>query len=122
MAEKRMAKYEFIACYMMASQRNGTIYTGVTSDLMTRVLEHRDGSGSAFTARYGCGLLVWWEQFGDMAAAIAREKDVKSLRRAWKLRLIERTNPEWRDLYEDFLLPPGAAPFEDQLRRARNET
>ncbi len=103
-----MARYDLIACYIMASQRNGTLYTGVTSDLLNRGLEHRQHRGSAFAAKYGCTCLVWWEQFADMRSAIAREKDIKLWRRAWKIALIEKTNPSWRDLYQDFLLPPGA--------------
>jgi putative endonuclease len=100
-----MAQYEFIAVYIMASRRNGTLYTGVTSDLITRVRDHRQGRGSEFTAKHGCKTLVWWEQFGEMTSAIAFEKDVKRWRRAWKLRLIEERNPQWRDLFEDLLLP-----------------
>lgn len=102
-----MARYDLIAVYMMASRRNGTIYTGVTTDLLTRVQQHRTQQGSEFASKYGCTLLVWWEQFYDLSEAIAREKAVKRWRRAWKLRLIETGNPTWRDLYEDFLLPPN---------------
>jgi putative endonuclease len=100
-----MGRYEFIAVYIMASQRNGTIYVGVTSDLLQRGLAHREGRIDGFTTRYGCKLLVWWEQHGDMLTAIAREKKLKRFGRKQKLALIEATNPTWRDLYEDFLLP-----------------
>ena len=93
------------AVYIMASRRNGTLYTGVTSDLLLRGLHHREGKIDGFTKKYGCTLLVWFEQFGEMKSAIAREKEIKGLRRAWKLNLIEKTNPQWRDLYEDFPLP-----------------
>ena len=106
-----MARYDFIAVYIMASQRNGTLYTGVTSDLLQRGLDHREGRFDGFAKKYGCKLLVWWEQYSDMPSAIAREKDIKSLTRAWKLKLIEKKNPQWRDLYEDFLLPPGFKRF-----------
>lgn len=102
-----MARYEFIACYIMASRRNGTLYTGVTSDLFARGHDHRLRKGSEFAAKYACTLLVWFERFGDVPAAIAREKQIKAWRRDWKLALIERENPEWRDLYDDFLRPPA---------------
>lgn len=100
-----MARYDLIAVYLMANKRNGTLYLGVTSDLLNRGLQHRDGRIPGFSQKYGCKMLVWWEQHGEMAAAIAREKDIKKWRRAWKLALIEDSNPQWRDLYEDFLLP-----------------
>ena len=100
-----MGRYEFIAVYIMASQRNGTIYVGVTSDLLQRGLEHREGRIDGFTKQYGCKLLVWWEQHSDMLTAIAREKHLKRFGRKQKLALIEANNPTWRDLYEDFLLP-----------------
>jgi len=101
-----MARYDFIAVYIVASKRNGTLYLGVTSDLQQRGLDHREGRISGFSARYSCKLLVWFEQHVDMPSAIARETEVKKWRRAWKLALIEKTNPQWRDLYEDFLRPP----------------
>jgi putative endonuclease len=100
-----VGRYEFIAVYIMASQPNGTIYVGVTSDLLQRGLDHREGRIAGFTTRYGCKLLVWWEQHGDMPTAIAREKELKRYGRKQKLALIEAQNPTWRDLYEDFLLP-----------------
>lgn len=102
-----MARYDLIAVYIMANQRNGTLYTGVTTDLLARVQLHRAGEGSAFAEKYGCDRLVWWEQHYDLNEAIKREKSVKRWRRAWKLALIEKDNPTWRDLYEDFLLPPN---------------
>jgi len=98
-------KYEFIATYIMASQRNGTLYVGVTSDLLQRGLEHREGRFDGFAKKYNCKLLVWWEQHGDMLSAIAREKQLKRFTRAKKLALIEADNPHWLDLYEDLLLP-----------------
>ena len=84
----------------MASRRNGTIYTGVTSDLVQRVWQHKTGS-SGFTARYGCKLLVWYELHSTMEYAIAREKQVKAGSRKKKLALIEAQNPQWRDLFAD---------------------
>ena len=89
------------AVYMMASERNGTLYTGVTGDLVGRVWEHRNDVVDGFSRRYGVHRLVWFELHGDMAEAIAREKRLKRWRRAWKLRLIEEANLEWRDLWED---------------------
>jgi putative endonuclease len=85
---------------MMTSKRNGTLYTGVTSDLAKRSYEHRLGLVEGFTKRYGCKLLVWYEPHGSMAAAIQREKSIKNYPRAWKLNLIERMNPDWADLFE----------------------
>ncbi|MEW5965581.1 MAG: GIY-YIG nuclease family protein [Pseudomonadota bacterium] len=86
--------------YMLASQRNGTLYLGVTSDLIKRVWEHKQNVVAGFTKKYGVHDLVWYEQHDDMLAAIAREKALKEWKRAWKLELIEKTNPEWKDLYE----------------------
>ena len=89
--------------YMLASRRNGTLYVGVTSDLVKRVWEHRNNSVEGFTSCYGVHTLVWFEQHGCMESAIAREKALKEWRRLWKLQLIERQNPEWRDLYTDIV-------------------
>lgn len=89
------------AVYMMASNRNGTIYTGVTSMLIDRAWQHRKGLVQGFTQKYGCKLLVWYEGFDDMAAAIMREKQIKGGSRKKKLELIEAMNPQWRDLYND---------------------
>ena len=88
------------AVYILASQRNGTLYTGVTSDLPGRIGEHRQGFGSKFTAKHKVHQLVWFEMHATMDAAIAREKQIKAWRRAWKLALVEKTNPNWRDLFE----------------------
>ena len=85
----------------MASRRNGTLYTGVTSHLAGRVYEHREGITPGFTSRYGCKLLVWYELHATMPAAIAREKPIKGGSRKKKLGLIEAMNPGWRDLYEE---------------------
>jgi putative endonuclease len=89
------------AIYIMASQRNGTLYTGVTSNLPRRAWEHREALVPGFTARYGCKLLVWFESHETMESAIAREKQIKAGSRKKKLALIEAGNPSWRDLYEE---------------------
>jgi len=86
--------------YILASERNGTLYVGVTSDLIRRVWEHREGAVPGFTSKYGVKSLIWFEQHDDIESAIRREKAIKKWRRAWKLSLIEETNPDWRDLYE----------------------
>lgn len=88
------------AVYMMANRRNGTLYTGVTSNLIKRVYEHRTGGAPGFTSRYGCKSRVWYEFYDDMEAAILREKQLKGGSRVKKLALIEAFNPNWRDLYE----------------------
>jgi putative endonuclease len=100
-----MARFDLIAVYIMASKRNGTLYIGVTSDLISRGHDHRQGRFDGFAKKYGCKTLVWWEQHYDINEAIAREKQLKAWERKWKLALIEGNNPTWRDLYEDFLLP-----------------
>lgn len=86
--------------YILASGRNGTLYTGVTGDLAQRIWQHRNGEGSKFASKYGVHRLVHAEAFADVHEAIAREKAVKKWRRAWKLELIERDNPQWLDLYD----------------------
>ena len=91
--------------YLLASGRNGTLYAGVTSDLLRRVYQHREGA-MGFTARYGVKRLVWFEPHGTMEQAILREKRIKKWNRAWKLALIEAANPDWRDLAEDFGFDP----------------
>jgi len=88
------------AIYIMASKRNGTLYTGVTSNLPQRVWQHREGVVKGFTDRYGCKLLVWFEAAETMDAAIAREKQIKGGSRAKKLALVEAMNPQWQDLFE----------------------
>ena len=89
----------------MASKRNGTLYTGVTSHLVQRAWQHRQGLGDGFTQRYGCKRLVWYELADTMDAAIAREKQIKGGSRAKKLALIEAMNPDWRDLGDDIAQP-----------------
>ena len=94
------------AVYIVASGFHGTIYTGVTSDLLKRIYQHREGTLGGFTERYGCKRLVWFEMHGSMEAAIAREKQLKNWRREWKVALIEDANPTWRDLAEEFGFEP----------------
>ncbi len=91
------------AVYMMANRRNGTLYIGVTSNLPQRVWQHRTGVGGGFTKRYGCKMLVWYELFSTMLDAIAREKQIKAGLRKRKLALIEATNPNWRDLFDELI-------------------
>jgi len=91
------------AVYVMASQRNGTLYIGVTSDLPKRVWEHKNDVHEGFTKEYGVHQLVYFELHDDMPTAITREKQLKRWNRAWKLELIETDNPQWRDLWEDIL-------------------
>jgi putative endonuclease len=89
--------------YILASRRNGTLYIGVTSDLVKRVWEHRNDVVKGFTSRYGVHTLVWFEQHETMESAIVRERAVKEWRRRWKLELIEKRNPEWRDLFGEIV-------------------
>ncbi|MCB9962031.1 MAG: GIY-YIG nuclease family protein [Hyphomonas sp.] len=88
-----------IAVYIMANRRNGTLYAGVTSDLIRRVWEHHEGVVPGFTQKHGCKTLVWYETHDEISAAIAREKSLKSYRRQNKINLIETRNPHWRDLW-----------------------
>ena len=90
--------------YILTSQRNGTVYVGVTGDLARRIWQHRSESVDGFVQKYGVYRLVFAEFHETMDAAILREKQVKKWRRAWKLELIERGNPQWRDLYDDLAL------------------
>lgn len=85
--------------YILASQKNGTLYIGVTGNPVGRLWQHREGWFEGFTKRYGVTRLVWYTAFDDVTAAIAREKQLKSWHRAWKIRLIEETNPDWRDFW-----------------------
>ena len=88
---------------LLASQRNGTLYVGVTSDLVQRIWQHKNDLAEGFTKRYGVHMLVWYEECGTMEAAISREKAIKEWKRAWKIRLIENRNPEWKDIYNELL-------------------
>ena len=85
--------------YLLASQKYGTLYVGVTKDLVRRTYEHKKKMVPGFSARYGVDRLVWYECYDDPVTAIAREKDIKKWRRDWKIRLIEESNPTWTDLY-----------------------
>ena len=96
--------------YILASQRNGTLYIGVTNDLERRVFEHKRGDGGGFTRKYHVHRLVWFQEFGDIHDAIAREKQLKGWNRAWKIRLIEERNSGWNDLSETH--PSSIAPAE----------
>jgi putative endonuclease len=87
------------AVYILASKRNGTLYIGLTSDLVKRVWEHKNNLVEGFTKRYGVHQLVWYELHESMASAIEREKRLKEWNRKWKLELIESNNPNWQDLY-----------------------
>jgi len=89
--------------YILASSWNGTLYVGVTSDLIKRVWEHKNDLVDGFTKKYRVHHLVWFEQHESMESAIAREKNIKDWQRTWKIRLIEEANPTWRDLYSDLL-------------------
>ena len=92
--------------YLLASRRNGTLYVGVTSDLLSRIHKHRTGQLPGFTREYGMRLLVWFEQHSTMEEAILREKRIKKWNRAWKLQLIESANPHWSDLAEELGFEP----------------
>jgi putative endonuclease len=85
--------------YLLASKKHGTLYLGVTNDLVRRVYEHRTKAVPGFTSRYGIDKLVWFEIHDTAEAAITREKELKKWRRDWKIRLIEESNPAWVDLY-----------------------
>jgi putative endonuclease len=87
----------------MASAKNGTIYIGVTSDLIKRIWEHKNNLVEGFTKRYDVHLLVWFELYENMDSAIEREKNMKEWKRVWKLNLIDKSNPDWRDLYDDII-------------------
>jgi putative endonuclease len=85
--------------YLLASKKHGTLYLGVTNDIVQRVYEHRTKAVGGFTKRYDVDKLMWFEIYDDAVTAITREKELKKWRRDWKIRLIEETNPEWVDLY-----------------------
>jgi putative endonuclease len=89
---------------MLASARYGTLYLGVTSNLTKRVWEHREGVVEGFTKKYGVKQLVWFEVHADAISAITREKQLKKWNRAWKIHLIQKENPYWRDLYENIVM------------------
>jgi putative endonuclease len=89
--------------YILASQRNGTLYIGVSSNLVKRIWEHKADVVEGFTKKYGVHTLVWYEIHNDMSSAILREKALKKWRRKWKIELIKSFNPDWKDLYETII-------------------
>jgi putative endonuclease len=88
----------------MASKHNGTLYTGVTSNLVQRAWQHRTGEIEGFSSQYGVKMLVYFEVHENAESAIAREKQIKKWNRAWKIRLIKQTNPQWKDLYDTIVV------------------
>ncbi len=96
-----MDKQYFV--YILASKKNGTLYIGVTSDLIKRVYEHKENALEGFTKKHNVHQLVYFESTDNVESAIKREKQLKKWDRAWKMELIEKDNPEWRDLYQDLL-------------------
>ena len=97
----------------MLTNHSGSLYTGVTNDLLSRLWQHRSGSGSVFTSKYKVGKLLWFEETDDISAALSREKQIKNWRRQWKVELLEARNPYWNDLaagwFEDST-GPGSSP------------
>ena len=91
------------AVYILASKRNGTLYPGVTSDLVKRAWEHKNDLAEGFTKRYSVHDLVWFEFHENMNSAFEREKNIKEWKRQWKIKLIESNNPNWKDLYDDIV-------------------
>ena len=89
--------------YMLANKRNGSLYVGVTSDVIKRIWEHKSGLVQGYTKKYGLNRLVWYELQDTMESAIQREKNIKNWKRRWKLELIEQSNPYWKDLYEELV-------------------
>ena len=96
-----MGKQSYV--YMLSSRRYGTLYTGVTSDLIRRVWQHREGLADGFTKKYGVKTLVWFEAHQDILEAITREKQIKKWNRDWKIALIQKNNPFWTDLYPEII-------------------
>jgi putative endonuclease len=110
------------AVYMLANERNGTLYIGVTSNLIQRIWQHREGILDGFTHEYSVKVLVWYEMHVTMETAIRREKALKKWNRAWKLKLIEERNPDWIDLWSEingevmYLKPLFPVPHEGELK------
>ena len=99
-----MASWDVIkAVYIVCNRRNGTLYTGVTSNLIQRIYQHREGTFGGFSKKWGCTRLVWFETHEMMPEAIRREKSIKSYRRQNKVNLIEKMNPDWKDLWFDLV-------------------
>ena len=90
--------------YLLASRKQGTLYLGVTKDLIRRIYQHREKLTPGFSSQYDIRRLVWFETYDDPVNAIEREKEVKKWRRAWKINLIEKSNPDWKDLYSEITL------------------
>ena len=99
-----LARYDFIAVYIIANCKQGALYTGVTSNLAKRMELHKLGRGSEFASEYGCDRLVWFERYAEMLPAIRHEKRIKRGKRQWKIDLIEESNPDWDDLSRDVLI------------------
>ncbi|MCQ8186413.1 GIY-YIG nuclease family protein [Parvularcula sp. BGMRC 0090] len=99
-----MARFDFIATYMLANRRNGAIYTGSSSDLPARMGQHKMSAGARFPAKYGCMKLVWYERHETIGAAVHREKRLKTWPRRWKVELIEARNGHWSDLSAELML------------------
>ena len=91
----------FFFVYILASKKNGTLYTGSTDNLKVRVWQHKNKTVKGFTSKYGADRLVWFETHDSRAAAFTRERQIKEWKRAWKLELIEKANPDWSDLYNE---------------------
>ena len=89
--------------YILASKKNGTLYTGVTSNLVQRIWQHKNNQVAGFTEKYSVHVLVYFEQHQEMSSAILREKQIKKWRRNWKIQLIEENNPQWEDLWEQIV-------------------
>ncbi len=96
-----MKEYAYV--YILTNRMQGVLYIGVTTDLVKRIWQHREGLAEGFTKRYNLKNLVWYETHGEIVAAITREKQIKKWNRAWKIELIEKENRDWRDLYPDIL-------------------
>jgi|JI10StandDraft_1071094.scaffolds.fasta_scaffold22025_2 putative endonuclease len=114
-----MGRFETCAVYIMTDRRYGVLYTGVTAYLLKRISQHRAGEGSQFAAKYNCKRLAWYEIHDDINVAIQREKSIKRYPRAWKISLIEATNPDWLDLWEEIRPQPlpGERRTIEELRR-----
>ena len=107
--------------YLLASDRNGTLYVGVTSDLISRIWQHREHVAAGFSQRFGVTRLVWFEAHATMESAIQREKRIKKWNRAWKVELIDRTNPSWRGLWSDITGQVPKAKSMDSRFRGNDE-
>lgn len=97
-----MKKYYYV--YILANKKNGTLYIGITSSLKKRIHQHKNGVADGFTKKYNIKLLVYYETFEYVYAALYREKQLKNWNRKWKIELIEKENPKWRDLYDDLFV------------------